>query len=115
MINSDEIIEKSKKIKSKEIIKPKEKMTKGQLELLDIYYNHKDKCDHLWIEGMIDYSSIPEGREKIKNIGNQLEEYARNDKIALIVHVNSYGGDSDASFFIYNLLESFPKPKIGVN
>jgi ATP-dependent protease ClpP protease subunit len=90
-------------------------MTKGQLELLDIYYNQKDKCDHLWIDGDIDYTSNPEGRERLKNLGDRMEVYSKSDKIALIIHINSYGGDANASFFIYNLLESFPKPKIGVN
>lgn len=96
------------------MIKPKEKLTKGQRELLDIYYNHKDKCDHIWIEGTIDYSSNPDGKQKLLQLDSQIREYTTNDKVALVLHINSTGGDGNDSIFLYNYFSNFPKPKIGV-
>ena len=95
-------------------VRPIEKLTKKQEELLDIYYNKKELCDHLWIEDTIDYISDPEGKTRLKELESMLKSFEQNDNLALIIHFDSGGGDAGASFFIYNFLERFTKPKIGV-
>lgn len=85
---------------------------KQQLDLLKIYYNQKHLCDHLWIEGDMIYQN--EFEYKLTDLYENLNEYSQNDKPALIIHINSMGGQSYAGEMLYNLIRKFPKPTIGV-
>lgn len=95
---------------------PKEKMTLSKKKLLDIYYKEKDECDHLWLHHPMDYldPEFEQGEALLDNIYKTIEEFNINDKKALIVHINSGGGDADAGKMLYNLIKNIKKPTIGV-
>lgn len=94
---------------------PKEKLNDEKKELLRMYYQEKEKFDHLWIDfEELEFDS-DQGETILQNITDQLIFFEQNEKFGLIVHINNGGGSIDAGFMLYNMLQNFNKPKIVVN
>lgn len=85
------------------------KLSDMKQKLLDLYYNKDIICDHLWIEGDLYYTDADE--QKIVDIRNDLELFSKNNNPALIVHIDSTGGDPLAGKLLYNLLREFNQYK----
>jgi len=95
-------------------MKPKEKLNSHKKELLRMYYQEKEKFDHLWIDFDLEFASDV-GVNNLNNVMDNLALFERNEKFGLIVHINCAGGVIDAGFMLHNILKNFDKPKIVVN
>ena len=84
-------------------------------KLLHLYYKKKELCDHIWIDGTISFGEMNDDDEiKYQDIFNQLIEFSKNNKLAVIVHIDSHGGSLQSGIMLYNLFKKFDKPLIGV-
>jgi len=98
-----------------------EKLTKQQEKLLEIYYHQQDECDHIWIDHPMRYigfnhetkTSAPYA-ENFTEITQTIQRFDHNDQKALIVHIDSGGGDMDGGLMLHNLLKTLNKPVITV-
>jgi len=95
---------------SKKTIKKVKKLSEQKQKLLNIYYNKEFICDHLWIDYDF-YYNTDEEHLKLDHIISSLEEFSKNTNPALIVHIDSRGGNVSVGHELYNLLHNFNKHK----
>lgn len=83
-------------------------MTNLSKDLLQYYYNKKELCGHVWMQGGI---GMP-GGIIYDNIFNQLVDIGKNKKKeVVIIHIDSLGGSMDGGFLLYNLIRKFSQEK----
>ncbi len=89
------------------MVKQKNRESYTKKQLLDIYYNKKELCSHIWIENKVDVKMF-------QAVHARLLELSSDPSIATIVHFNSLGGSLNTGISISNLFKGYAKPLIGV-